>query len=140
MKRTILVLMCLCLGMAVPVMAQDNVVVTDSTSVDWGGGQGGNLDPSSPVVRITAKSYSREYGDANPTFEYETSGATLVGVPEITCEATATSPVGTYDIVVKHGSVTNDNVTYVAGTLTIIKAPLTVKVENATREQYQENG
>ncbi|MBQ7513243.1 MAG: peptidase C10 family protein, partial [Prevotella sp.] len=79
------------------------------------------------------------YGDANPTFEYEVSGAALEGTPEITCEATATSPVGTYPIVIKKGSVANYNDTYVNGTLTITKAPLAVKVENATREQYVEN-
>jgi hypothetical protein len=91
------------------------------------------------LVTITAKSYSRVYGEANPVFEYTTEGATLEGSPEITCEATATSPVGTYDIVVKQGTVTNYNVAYVAGTLTITKAPLAVTVENATREQGQEN-
>ena len=91
------------------------------------------------AVVVTAKSYTRTYGDANPTFEFTSSGATLVGVPEITCEATATSPVGTYPIVIKKGTVTNYNDTYVNGTLTITKAPLTVKVENVTREQYVEN-
>ena len=34
---------------------------------------------------------------------------------------------------------TNYNDTYVNGTLTITKAPLTVSVENVTREQYVEN-
>ena len=90
-------------------------------------------------VTVTAKSYTRAYGDANPTFEYEVSGATLVGVPEITCEATATSPVGTYPIVVKKGSVTNYNVTYVAGTLTITKAPLTIKAGTYTKKQGEKN-
>ena len=91
------------------------------------------------AVIVKAKSYSREYGDDNPAFEYEVSGTELDGMPEITCEATASSPVGTYPIVVKKGSVTNYNVTYVEGTLTITKAPLTVKVEDVTREQYLEN-
>jgi hypothetical protein len=91
------------------------------------------------AVIVTAKSYTRKYGEANPTFEYEVSGAALDGTPEITCEATATSPVGTYPIVIKKGSVTNYNDSYVNGTLTITKAPLTVKVEDVTREQYQEN-
>lgn len=91
------------------------------------------------AVIITAKSYTREYGETNPTFEYTSDGATLVGAPEITCEATATSPVGTYPIVIKKGTVTNYNDTYINGTLTITKAPLTVKVENVTREQYLEN-
>ena len=90
-------------------------------------------------VTVTAKSYTRAYGDANPTFEYEVSGATLVGVPEITCEATAMSPVGTYPIVVKKGSVTNYNVTYVAGTLTITKAPLSIKAGTYTKKQGEKN-
>ena len=91
------------------------------------------------AVIVKAKNYSREYGEANPIFEYTVEGAELQGEPVITCQATATSPVGTYDIVVSQGTVTNYNVTYVAGTLTITKAPLTVSVENATREQGQEN-
>ena len=90
-------------------------------------------------VTITAKNYSREYGEANPTFEFTSEGAALNGTPEITCEATAASPVGTYPIVIKKGTVTNYNDTYINGTLTITKAPLTVKVEDATREQYLEN-
>ena len=97
-----------------------------------------NFGIGAPVV-ITAKSYTRVYGDANPTFEYEVSGTALVGVPEITCEATATSPVGTYPIVIKKGSVTNYNDTYVNGTLTITKAPLAVKAGTYTKKQGEDN-
>jgi hypothetical protein len=88
---------------------------------------------------VTAKSYSRLYGEANPEFEYTIQGGALEGTPEITCEATATSPVGTYDIVISQGSVTNSNVTYVKGTLTITKAPLTIKAGEYTRKQGEEN-
>lgn len=91
------------------------------------------------AVIVTAKSYSREYGEDNPVFEYEVSGAMLNGIPEIVCEASATSPVGTYPIVIKKGGVTNYNDTYVDGILTITKAPLIVKAENVTRRQYVEN-
>ncbi len=125
--------------MVVPVMAQTDVEVTDSTSGEWGGGQGGDLDPNHPAIKITAKSYTRVYGEANPTFEFTSEGATLVGVPEITCEATATSPVGTYPIVIKKGTVTNYNDTYVNGTLTITKAPLSVKAGTYTKKQGEEN-
>lgn len=78
------------------------------------------------AVVITAKSYTRLYGDANPAFEYTVEGAALDGEPEIVCEATPTSPVGEYPIVIRKGSVKNYNDTYVNGTLTITKAPLTV--------------
>ena len=90
-------------------------------------------------VTIIANSYTREYGDANPTFEFTSEGATLNGTPEISCEATEKSPVGTYAIVIKKGSVTNYNDTYVNGVLTITKAPLTVVVLKEAREQYEEN-
>lgn len=91
------------------------------------------------LLTITAKSYTRTYGDANPIFEFETTGATIDGTPEITCDATETSPVGTYNIMVKQGTVKNYNVTYVAGTLTIEKAVLTVTAQNCSRQQGQEN-
>ena len=91
-----------------------------------------------PVV-VTAKSYIREYGEENPKFEYEASGAKLDGEPTITCAATATSPVGEYDIVVSKGTVTNYNDHYVAGKLTIVKAPLTVTAKSFTREQGETN-
>ena len=87
------------------------------------------------AVIITAKSYSRAYGDNNPTFEYEVQGAQLDGVPEITCEATKGSPVGTYAIVVKQGTVKNYNMTFANGTLTGTKAPLTVSAGNYTKKQ-----
>ena len=91
------------------------------------------------AVIVTAKSYTRVYGEANPTFEYTTSGAALVGTPEIICEATTTSPVGEYDIIIKKGSVTNYNDTYVIGKLTITKAPLKIKTGTYTRKQGEEN-
>ena len=87
------------------------------------------------VVVVTAKSYSREYGEENPEFEYTSVGVELEGTPAITCEATATSPVGTYPIVVSKGSVTNYNDTYINGTLTITKAPLTIAAQNYVIKQ-----
>lgn len=91
-------------------------------------------------VTLTAKSYSRVYGDANPTFEYTvTSGSITSGTPTITCSATATSPVGTYDIVIAKGTVSNSNVELVKGTLTITKAPLTISAGNYNKVEGEEN-
>ncbi len=87
-----------------------------------------------PPVTITAKNYTIEYGDDLPTFEYTCDG-TISGTPSITCEATKTSPVGTYPIVISKGSVTNNNVTYVNGTLTITKAPLKITAKDYTIKQ-----
>ena len=76
--------------------------------------------PTSTV--LTARSFSRKYGKENPVFDYIVEGKAITGTPEITCAATTSSDVGTYEIVISKGSVTNSNVTYVNGTLTIEKA------------------
>lgn len=98
-----------------------------------------NGDPRPETVTITAKSYTITYGDPIPTLEYTTKGATLKGTPTLTCDATSASPVGTYDIKVGMGSVTNEKVSLVDGTLTITKAPLTISAGNYTKKQGEEN-
>lgn len=90
-------------------------------------------------VTVTAMDYTREYGDANPNYMFTSSGATLNGTPEITCSATRTSPVGTYPIKISKGSISNNNVTYVDGTLTITEAPLTITAKSYTREEGTDN-
>ena len=86
-------------------------------------------------VTLTANSYTRKYGEVNPTFGYTAEGATVEGTPDITCEATATSPVGTYPIVISKGSVTNEDDSYVNGTLTVTKAPLTITAQSYVIKQ-----
>ena len=93
---------------------------------------------SSQEVTITAKNVTIAYGDAIPKFEYEAS-ATITGEPSLTCEATSTSPVGTYVIKVGQGTVTGATVKGVNGTLTITAAELTVKANDATRVEGEEN-
>ena len=90
-------------------------------------------------VTITANSYTRVYGEANPSFEYSVTGATLKGVPGLSCGATETSPVGLYPIKVAQGSVTNALTHFVDGFLTITPAELTVTVADATRDEGEEN-
>ena len=120
-------------------MNLQNIVLTNPSATRYVAEKvSGILNVAEPVT-ITAKSYTRIYGNDNPAFEYEVSGAILEGTPEITCEATATSPVGTYPIVIKKGNVINRNDTYVNGTLTITKAPLTVKAGTYTKKQGEEN-
>lgn len=98
-----------------------------------------NGDPGPETVTITAKSYTITYGDPIPTLEYTTKGAALKGTPTLTCDATSASPVGTYVIKVEQGSVTNEKVSLVDGTLTITKAPLTISAGNYTKKQGEEN-
>ena len=88
-------------------------------------------EPVQPVT-ITANNLTMTYGDNVPSLTYKSEGGELKGTPSLTTTATKTSPVGTYPIKVTKGTVTNEQVTYVAGTLTITKAPLTVGVKNET--------
>ena len=88
-------------------------------------------------VTVTARNYSREYGEANPAFEYDVNEGTLKGQPTLTCEATETSPVGTYPIVVSKGTVTNNQFNVVNGTLTVTQAPLTVTAKSYTIKQNE---
>ena len=91
------------------------------------------------AVAVVVKNVTRQYGEANPVFEYTVEGAKLDGTPELTCEATAASAVGTYDIVISKGTVTNYNVHFVNGTLTVTKAPLSVSVANYERFEGKTN-
>ncbi len=90
------------------------------------------------AITITAKSCSREYGEANPSFSYDVSGGTITGTPKVTCTATKTSDVGSYTITVEKGSVQGD-VKLVNGTLTVTKAPLTVKANDCERFVGEDN-
>ena len=91
------------------------------------------MDMSPATVKV--KDCSREYGDDNPTLEFETEGATLIGEPEIICSADKNSKVGTYEIEINKGTIKNYLVTFVPGTLTVTKAPLVVTADNYTITQ-----
>jgi hypothetical protein len=90
-------------------------------------------------ITIRAKNLTMVYGDAVPQLAYTSEGAELVGKPVLSCAATSTSAVGTYPITISKGSVENKNVTYVNGTLTIVKAPLTISAGSYTKKQGDEN-
>lgn len=92
------------------------------------------------AVTIKANSYTRLYGDPNPTFGYTvTEGTILSGQPEFTCAATQTSPVGTYDIILSKGTLSNSSVNLEKGTLTITKAPLTISAGNYEKKEGEPN-
>ncbi len=91
------------------------------------------------AVTITANSYTRVYGEANPAFEFTVQGATLKGEPGLSCAATAASPVGKYPIKVAKGSVTNGFTTLADGVLIITPAELTVTVADAVRDEGEDN-
>ena len=98
-------------------------------------------NPSAPGAAplVKAISYSRQYGEPNPQFSYSARRVDLNGTPTLTCSATELSPVGVYDIIISKGSVTNNNISYVNGTLTITKAPLVIKAGDYTKLQGEDN-
>ena len=89
------------------------------------------------VLTVTAASFSRAYGVANPTFSASASGAVNGDTFTFTetTTATTTSPVGNYPIVpVATGTNLIDyTVVYNNGTLTVGQATLTVTAAGATR-------
>jgi len=90
---------------------------------------GHSVQVNKAELTVTAKNASRKYGAANPTFTYgiagfvdgDTASKALAGAPALTTSASATSPVGTYPISVKIGTLaaTNYRFKFVAGTLTV---------------------
>jgi hypothetical protein len=97
-------------------------------------------------LRVIPTNVSRIYGANNPTFtlSYEgfVNGNTISNIstkPTASTLATQYSNAGEYDITCSGGNATNYDFTYEIGTLTIKKAPLTVKVNNASRNYGLEN-
>lgn len=79
-------------------------------------------------LTITANDATKNVGDANPAFTASYEGfvgeddaTVLTTEPTFTCEATANSPVGTYDIMVSGAEAANYEMTYVKGTLTVVE-------------------
>lgn len=88
------------------------------------------------TITVTIENSSREYGDPNPTqWKYSVSGGTLQGEPAFECDATQHSAVGQYEIRGSRGTVTNPNVQFVSGWLTVNKAPLKVIADSYTINQ-----
>lgn len=71
-------------------------------------------------TKVTVRNAVKTVGEANPTFGFEVEGEALNGTPEITCEATETSPAGVYPIHVSRGTITNEDVDFVDGKLTVV--------------------
>jgi hypothetical protein len=89
---------------------------------------------------ITANNQTKVYGAAIPTLTASYSGfvngdtaASLTTQPTLTTTATATSNVGAYSITASGAANANYTITYVAGTLTVTPAALTITADNKTK-------
>jgi len=98
------------------------------------------------TVTVRVNDVSRNYGKENPTFTYTLENApegvtteSLTVQPTLTTDATKFSDVGTYAITASGAEMENCVFIYVDGTLTVTEAPVTVRVNDATRTYGEEN-
>jgi len=91
-------------------------------------------------LTITASDQTKVYGAAQPTLTASYSGfvngetsASLTTQPTLTTTATASSHVGTYSITANGAVDSNYSITYVAGSLSVTTAPLTITANNQTK-------
>ena len=89
------------------------------------------------ALTITANNQTTNYGQALPSLTISYSGftngdnaASLTNAPDIGSSGTSSSPAGTYPITASGAVGPNYNISYVAGTLSVSKVPLTVTADN----------
>ena len=98
----------------------------------------GNLTVDKVGLIITPDNKSKNYGASLPvlTVSYTglVNGDSAPGtLPTISTAATLSSPAGTYAITGSGAADPNYNITYVAGTLTVDKVPLTITADDKTK-------
>lgn len=86
---------------------------------------------------VKARSTVRPYGSENPKFGWQLKGDYVEGTPELICEATKTSPAGKYTIVVKRGTITEEQVEFSNGFLIVQKALAEMHAKDVTIETGQ---
>ena len=102
--------------------------------------QNGTLNVTKRPLTAKPTPISRYYGDPNPdlTIDYTSfvngdDESSLTSVPVATTTATTTSNVGSYAIKLTGGSATNYDITCENGILTVVKAPLSIKIDDKER-------
>ncbi|MFB9764684.1 MBG domain-containing protein [Nocardioides kongjuensis] len=87
-----------------------------------------------PPVVVTAEPKTKVYGTADPDFTFTTSGGTLTTPPTCGVSGAHTS-VGSYPITCSGAAAGPDqDVTYVAGQLTVTPATVTIAADNKARQ------
>ena len=100
----------------------------------------GTLTVTPAGLTITADDQSKVYGAALPALTASYSGlvngdtaASLTTPPTLTTTATAGSHVGTYAITASGAACADYTISYVAGTLTVTPASLTITADNKSK-------
>ena len=100
----------------------------------------GSLTVTPAPLSITANNLTKAYAAALPTLTATYTGlvngdtsANLTTLPTLVTTATASSPVGTYPITASGAFDSDYSISYVAGTMTIANAVLTITANNQTK-------
>ncbi|MBO4561067.1 MAG: hypothetical protein J5705_03745 [Bacteroidaceae bacterium] len=99
----------------------------------------GILTITKAPLTVAAADLTKVYGENNPDMSYSISGfvnndnATVFTNPvRMSTEVNNTTPVGEYPIVAYNATAENYDITFVDGTFTVTKAPLTITANDAT--------
>jgi hypothetical protein len=106
----------------------------------------GELLINKAILTVVAEDKTKVYGEINPEFTNRYVGfvngdqlADLTSEPKASSVANAETHVGKVDITVTGGEDDNYNFTYVAGTLEITRAPLTVTADDKSKAYGEVN-
>lgn len=88
---------------------------------------------------VKVRNTIRYYGEENPDLIYIVNGDPVHGTPELTCEATPSSPAGRYPITITPGTISSEDVDFFDGYLVVQRVEATATVGNYTREAGQPN-
>lgn len=108
--------------------------------------ESGTLTVNKAPLTMTANNKSMTYGSQLPTLDAKYKGLknneskpAWVSEPVFTTTANANSTVGNYPITISNAEAKNYQLTVNNGTLSVEKAPLTVKAENKSRDYGDAN-
>lgn len=100
----------------------------------------GTLTVNKAALTITANNVSKVYGTANPTLGITYGGfvngdtnTALTVQPVVATTSVTASPVGTYPVTASGAVSSNYTISYIAGTLTVTPATLTITAGNTTK-------
>lgn len=118
----------------------------EATNYEISNYQSGKLTIKKAQLTITPNALLKYYGDENPDVKFNYNGFlndekedVLTHKPVATIDANSNTPVGTYGITASGATADNYDITYNTGTLTVLKAPLTIKAENKTKVYGETN-
>ena len=102
------------------------------------------VKPAKLTVKVA--NASREYGEENPDFNVSYFGfvngeskSVITTNPTVSTTAIKTSDVGDYPITINGGNAANYELVYEPGVLTVTKAPLSARVNDATKVYGAQN-